>query len=478
MTFQQLTYVVEVARCASINKAAERLYTHQSNVSSVLRQLEDELGIQIFRRSHKGVSLTDAGREFLAHAQELVEKKAFLESLYAVRGQRQPLRFQVSSMRSFFAYAPLLELSGQGKLPPAPLSLRLRKCTLKEVLSDVANGADLGIIFTMKAQRTRLPQMARMKNVECIPLGESRLHAVVREGHPLLKDRNLDRIGEYPYVIIENRENLGLLYDEESRSGRGLFEDVPRQIISTNDSMTCQSIVAETNAFFISTTPWRHSEHYHFASIPLPGEANILTVYGVVRRGGQLSQTVDFYIFITRNQMLVLVLGHQFQKPGPLVFYPHGVEILEVRAKHQHNLGGVQRGEDVRLVLRSRFILQGDTREERPVAFFGQGIIHILGDNTVDGTTPALVCLFVADEDVVGFLFAGDFQYTFADILNGLGLVPVEPSGNGVSVLAGLIKVGIRQDAVEGGAMASGNLLPRSRVIYVFNTIPAKHPPQ
>lgn len=136
--------------------------------------------------------------------------------------------------------------------------------------------------------------------------------------------------------------------------------------------------------------------------------------------------------------MLVLVLGHQFQKPGPLVFYPHGVEILEVRAKHQHNLGGVQRGEDVWLVLRSQFILQGDTREERPVAFFGQGIIHILGDNTVDGTTPAFVCLFVADEDVVGFLFAGDFQYTFADILNGLGLVPVEPSGDGVSVLAGL----------------------------------------
>ena len=102
-------------------------------------------------------------------------------------------------------------------------------------------------------------------------------------------------------MIIENQENLGLLYDEESRSVRGLFEDVPRQIISTNDSMTCQSIVAETNAFFISTTPWRHSEHYRFASIPLPGEANVLTVYGVVRRGGQPSQTVDFYLNALRN---------------------------------------------------------------------------------------------------------------------------------------------------------------------------------
>ena len=38
MTFQQLTYVVEVARYASINKAADHLYTHQSNVSSTLRQ--------------------------------------------------------------------------------------------------------------------------------------------------------------------------------------------------------------------------------------------------------------------------------------------------------------------------------------------------------------------------------------------------------------------------------------------------------
>ena len=50
MTFQQLSFAVEVAKCASINKAAERLYTHQSNVSSTIKQLEDELGIQIFQR--------------------------------------------------------------------------------------------------------------------------------------------------------------------------------------------------------------------------------------------------------------------------------------------------------------------------------------------------------------------------------------------------------------------------------------------
>ncbi|CAN4010952.1 Acetyltransferase (GNAT) family, partial [Dysosmobacter welbionis] len=67
MTFQQLSFVVEVANCESINKAAERLYTSQSNVSNSIKALEEELGIQIFLRTKKGVSVTEEGREFLSY---------------------------------------------------------------------------------------------------------------------------------------------------------------------------------------------------------------------------------------------------------------------------------------------------------------------------------------------------------------------------------------------------------------------------
>ena len=48
MTFQQLSFVVEVANCESINKAAERLYTSQSNVSNSIKALEEELGHIIY----------------------------------------------------------------------------------------------------------------------------------------------------------------------------------------------------------------------------------------------------------------------------------------------------------------------------------------------------------------------------------------------------------------------------------------------
>ena len=109
MTFQQLSFAVEVAKCASINKAAERLYTHQSNVSSTIKQLEDELGIQIFQRTQKGVSVTEEGREFLSYADEIVNKLAFVENLYAKSHFRKQY-FSVSSMRSYFLSVPITNL--------------------------------------------------------------------------------------------------------------------------------------------------------------------------------------------------------------------------------------------------------------------------------------------------------------------------------------------------------------------------------
>ena len=41
MTFQQLTYVVEISKCGSINKAAHKLFLSQSGISTAVRELEE-----------------------------------------------------------------------------------------------------------------------------------------------------------------------------------------------------------------------------------------------------------------------------------------------------------------------------------------------------------------------------------------------------------------------------------------------------
>ena len=53
MTFQQLTYVVEISKCGSINKAAHKLFLSQSGISTAVRELEEELGIRFFVRSNR-----------------------------------------------------------------------------------------------------------------------------------------------------------------------------------------------------------------------------------------------------------------------------------------------------------------------------------------------------------------------------------------------------------------------------------------
>ena len=82
MTFQQLTYVVEISKCGSINKAAHKLFLSQSGISTAVRELEQELGIQFFVRSNRGVEFTPEGREFLGYAVSMLEQKRRIEELY------------------------------------------------------------------------------------------------------------------------------------------------------------------------------------------------------------------------------------------------------------------------------------------------------------------------------------------------------------------------------------------------------------
>ena len=75
MTFQQLEYIVEISKCGSINKAAQKLFLSQSGISTAVRELENELGIRVLARSNRGVEFTPEGKEFLSYAVSLLEQK-------------------------------------------------------------------------------------------------------------------------------------------------------------------------------------------------------------------------------------------------------------------------------------------------------------------------------------------------------------------------------------------------------------------
>ena len=67
MNIVHLKYAVEIARTKSISKAAENLYMAQPNLSRAVKELEEALGITIFKRTSKGITVTPEGEEFLRY---------------------------------------------------------------------------------------------------------------------------------------------------------------------------------------------------------------------------------------------------------------------------------------------------------------------------------------------------------------------------------------------------------------------------
>ena len=68
MELRHLRYCIAVADELNFNRAAEKLHVSQSALSKQIRELEEEVGIEIFERTKRKVEVTEAGRLFLAEA--------------------------------------------------------------------------------------------------------------------------------------------------------------------------------------------------------------------------------------------------------------------------------------------------------------------------------------------------------------------------------------------------------------------------
>ena len=64
MTLQQLRYALAIADCGSMNEAAKRLFLSQPSLSETVKELEQEIGMQIFMRSNRGIIITPEARSF------------------------------------------------------------------------------------------------------------------------------------------------------------------------------------------------------------------------------------------------------------------------------------------------------------------------------------------------------------------------------------------------------------------------------
>ena len=121
MNLLHMKYAVEIAEAGSINKAAERLYVGQPNLSRAVKELEASLGVAIFDRSSKGMFLTPDGELFIRSAKNILSQVDAVENMFK-KDTVHKKRFSISAPRAsyvaeaFANFSLLLEKDGEAEL--------------------------------------------------------------------------------------------------------------------------------------------------------------------------------------------------------------------------------------------------------------------------------------------------------------------------------------------------------------------------
>lgn len=175
MTTQQLTYVIAVAECQSISKAAEKLYVTQPSLSQYIHSIEKQLGMKLFDRSITPLQLTDAGRLYVEWARKLLAMEENMNNAMSdlmgletgsVRIGASPFRVRCLLARSIAAF--------HAKYPG--IHLTIREADMKQLRDQLIAGEIDFVIGTGSFEE---------KQFHVEPLADERLYLAMAAGHPL-----------------------------------------------------------------------------------------------------------------------------------------------------------------------------------------------------------------------------------------------------------------------------------------------------
>lgn len=294
MTFQQLIYVVEISKCGSINKAAHKLFLSQSGISTAVRELEEELGIQFFSRSNRGVEFTPDGKEFLSYAVSLLGQKQRIEGLYGESRDVAPVRFSVSTQRYPFTEDAFLEMLRT--MDENRFRFAIKETGMDAVIDDVYDHrADIGVIFLTELTEKIIRRLLDARDLEFREIATVAPCVYLRRGHPLTEKSSLTEadLEGYPYVSFEHDQGVSSDFSEEYQI---LSMKKPAKCISVNNRSTAINVLAATDAITTGSGLLVERQAYHaVVTVPLVGKTSIRL--GWIRsRNSKLSPQAEKFI--------------------------------------------------------------------------------------------------------------------------------------------------------------------------------------
>ena len=244
MTLTQLRYAITVANARSLNEAARTLFISQPSLSTAIRELEEEIGVELFRRTNRGILVNPEGEEFLGYARQVVEQYELMEAKYVSKEQPRK-RFSVSMQHYTFAVNAFVEMVKQFGMDEYEFAVY--ETRTYNIIEDVKNfKSEIGILYVNDFNRKVLTKLFHQSNLEFHELLQCGVYVYMWKGHPLAgrKEIALEELEDYPCLSFDQGSNNSFYFAEEVLS---TYEY--KRLIKASDRATFLNLMVGLNGY-------------------------------------------------------------------------------------------------------------------------------------------------------------------------------------------------------------------------------------
>ncbi|MGT2925072.1 LysR family transcriptional regulator [Streptococcus caviae] len=275
MRIQQLHYIIKIVETGSMNEAAKQLFITQPSLSNAVRDLEREMGIEIFIRNPKGITLTKDGVEFLSYARQVVEQTALLEERYKSQGHTREL-FSVSAQHYAFVVNAFVSLLKETDM--TRYELFLRETRTYEIIDDVKNfRSEIGVLFLNSYNHDVLTKMFDDNHLTYTNLFKAHPHIFVSKSNPLADRKmvSMSDLEDFPYLSYDQGIHNSFYFSEEIMS-----QISHKKSIVVSDRATLFNLMIGLDGYTIATGILNSNLNGdNIVSIPLDVDDEIDIIY-------------------------------------------------------------------------------------------------------------------------------------------------------------------------------------------------------
>ncbi len=197
MNIVYLKYAITIAKAGSLNKAAEELFIAQPNLSRAVKELERELGITIFDRNSKGITLTDDGEKLVNEGKKIISAIEEVEEEFREKRGKKTI-FSISVPRSDYIAGAFASFASVLKCNDRFDAVFRETGTIQAISNITEKSYKLGIIRYPSDKDKYYKEILGSKNLSCELVAEFRQVLIMRKDSPLAE------LDEITYSDLEN----------------------------------------------------------------------------------------------------------------------------------------------------------------------------------------------------------------------------------------------------------------------------------